>query len=476
MGEGRSLADLELCYMPASLALELFRTRKLSPVEVLQAQIERAEETEPKINALCAAYFDEALEQARTSEARYASRSGPAGALDGLTCVIKDEIRLAGRITTSGSKIFQNHVDDRTDVFAQRLIDAGAIVHARSTTPEFCLLGTCQSDLWGITRNPHNLDCTPGGSSGGTGASLAAGTTTLGTGTDIGGSVRIPAGCCGIVGLKAAYGRIPETPVMNLDFYSHSGPMTRTVRDCALMYDVVAGPSERDIASLPPGPKIGDVRGDLRGLKIAWSPDLDHFQIEGDVRRNTETVIEQMKELGAEIGPIAFPWDESCDVAAMAYLDTLWGQHIRRLVPEHRDKMTAYALKTAEHSEQYGMEDFLRSLEKAVEVYEAFAERMRGYDAFICPTNAVPAVAADHDSWDEDFRINDVVVNGEYGWVLTHPFNMLSRCPVMSIPSGKAANGVPTGVQIVGKAYDEPAVFNVAAALEPAFGFVAPEM
>ena len=101
---------------------------------------------------------------------------------------------------------------------------------------------------------------------------------------------------------------------------------------------------------------------------------------------------------------------------------------------------------------------------------------MRGYDAFICPTNAVPAVAADHDSWDEDFRINDVVVNGEYGWVLTHPFNMLSRCPVMSIPSGKAANGVPTGVQIVGKAYDEPAVFNVAAALEPAFGFVAPEM
>ncbi len=468
------MADLELCYMPASTALEMFRAGKLSPVDVLQAQINRAEETEPKINALCATYFDEALEQARASEGRYASRSGPVGPLDGLTCVIKDEIQLGGRVTTGGSRIFKDHVSDRTDVFAQRLIDAGAIIHARTTTPEFCLLGTCHSDLWGITRNPHNLDHTPGGSSGGTGASLATGTTTLGTGTDIGGSIRIPAGCCGIVGLKAAYGRIPETPVMNLDFYSHSGPMTRTVHDCALMYDVAAGPSERDIASLPAGPKIGDPQGDLRGSKIAWSPDLSHFQIDQDVRRNTAAIVEQAKELGAEVEQIAFPWDQSCDEAVMAYLDILWGQHIRRLVPDHRDKMTAYALKTAEHSEQYGMEDFVRSLEKAVEVYEAFAGQMKPFDAFICPTNGVPAVAADHDSWNEDFRINDVAVNGEYGWVLTHPFNMLSRCPAMSVPSGKAANGVPTGVQIVGKPYDEPAVFNVAAALEPAFGFSPP--
>lgn len=462
--------------MPGSLAVELFKAQKLSPVEILKAQIERAEEVEPTINAFCSTYFDEALAEAKASEDRYGSTDGPRGPLDGLSCVIKDEIRLEGRVTTSGSKIYENHVDERTDVFAQRLIDAGVIIHARSTVPEFCLLGTCQSDLWGVTRNPHNPEFTTGGSSGGTGASLAAGTTTLGTGTDIAGSVRIPAGCCGIVGLKAAYGRIPETPVMNLDFYSHSGPMTRTVRDCAMMYDVSAGRSDRDIASLPDAAPIGNPATSVKGLKIAWSPDLDYFQIDTDVRANTEAVIAQLKDVGAEVQQIAFPWDESCQEACFAYLGLLWGQHIKRLIPEHGDKMTSYALNTVKDAERFGMEDFIRSLEKAVEVYDKFAAAMQGFDAFICPTNGLPAVTADQDSWTEELRINDVVVDGEYGWILTHPFNMISRCPSMSVPSGKASNGVPTGVQIVGTAYDEPTVFNVAAALEPAFGFHAPDL
>ena len=462
--------------MPASMALEHFRARTLSPVEILKAQIARADVAEPDINAFADTYFGDALEQARASEARYMSTRGPRGPLDGLTCVIKDEIKLKGKRTTSGSLIFKDHVDEQTDVFAQRLLDAGVIVHARTTTPEFCLLGTCMSKIWGITRNPHNLECTPGGSSGGTGASLAAGTTTLGTGTDIGGSIRIPAACCGIVGLKAAYGRIPETPVMNLDFYSHSGPMARTVRDCALMFNVCAGQSERDIASLPGKMTIAPPTGDIRGKKIAWSPDLDYFQITDDVRTNTGAVIAVLKEMGAEVEQISFPWDESCQHAVQAYLGLLWGQQIKRLVPEHRELMTDYALNTVEDAERFTMEDFAGSLEKAVEVYNDFGAKMRGFHAFICPASGVPAVKADHDSWDKDFRINNVVVDGEYGWVLTHPFNMLSRCPVMSVPSGKAANGVPTGVQVVGGAYDEPAVFNVAAALETAFGFLPPEL
>ena len=470
------MADLDLCYMPASLALELFRSRKLSPVEVLQAQIARAEALEPQINAFSDTYFEEALVAASAAEARYMSSAGPAGPLDGLTCVIKDEIRLKGRRTTSGSLIFKDHIDEHTDVFAERLIAAGVIIHARSTTPEFCLLGTCQSKISGITRNPHNLDFTPGGSSGGTGAALAAGTTTLGTGTDIGGSVRIPAGCCGIVGLKAAYGRIPETPVMNLDFYSHSGPMTRTVSDCLAMFNVTAGQSPRDIASLPGAMRICDNPGEVRGRKIAWSVDLGYFQIDDVVRQNTMRVVDQLRDLGAEMEEIQFPWDESCQHAVQCYLAMLWGQHIKRLVPQHGDLMTDYALETVRDAERFTMEDFVQSLEKAVEVYNVFGAQMEGYDALICPTNAVPAVKADHDSWDKDFRINDVVVDGEYGWVMTHPFNMLSRCPVVSVPSGMAENSVPTGVQIVGAAYGEPAVFNVAAALEPAFGFQRPSL
>lgn len=470
------MSDLDLCYMPASVARERFLARTLSPVDIVKAQISRAEQVEPQINAFADTYYDEALEQARAAEARYMSTEGPVGPLDGLTCVIKDEIKLEGRRTTGGSLIFKDHVDERTDVFAQRLLDAGAIVHARTTTPEFCLLGTCHSKIWGVTRNPHNLDTTPGGSSGGTGASLAAGTTTLGTGTDIGGSIRIPAGCSGIVGLKAAYGRIPETPVMNLDFYSHSGPMTRTVADCLSMFNVTAGQSPRDIASLPGAMRITENPADVRGRKIAWSVDLDYFQVSEDVRANTLAVVEHLKELGAETEEIRFPWDESCQEAVQCYLAMLWGQHIKRLVPEHGALMTDYALKTVEDAERFSMDDFVRSLEKAVEVYNVFGAEMEKHDAFICPTNAVPAVAADHDSWDREFRINGVVVDGEYGWVMTHPFNMLSRCPVISVPSGMGKANVPTGVQIVGAAYDEPAVFNVAAALEPAFGFQRPNI
>lgn len=470
------MSDLDLCYMPASLALEMFRARKLSPVEILKAQIARAETLEPELKAFADTYFDEALDEARASEQRYMSSAGPAGPLDGLTCVIKDEIKLAGRRTTGGSLIFKDHVDSETDVFAQRLLDAGVIVHARTTTPEFCLLGTCQSKIWGITRNPHNLEFTPGGSSGGTGAALAAGTTTLGTGTDIGGSIRIPAGCCGIVGLKAAYGRIPETPVMNLDFYSHSGPMTRTVRDCVSMFNVCAGQSPRDIASLPGAMRISEHLGDVRGRKIAWSVDLGYFQVDDEVRANTLGVVEHLQALGAQTQEIEFPWDESCQEAVQCYLAMLWGQHIKRLVPEHGALMTDYALETVKDAERFTMEDFLQSLEKAAEVYNVFGAQMEEFDALICPTNAVAAVKADHDSWDKDFRINDVVVDGEYGWVMTHPFNMLSRCPVVSVPSGTAENGVPTGVQIIGAAYNEPAVMNVAAALEPAFGFQRPNI
>ncbi|MDX1698462.1 MAG: amidase, partial [Thiohalobacterales bacterium] len=190
-----------LHYLSASEALQRFRQRSLSPVELLEALIDRAGQVEPVINAFADTYFDEAMQQARRAEQKYArgQRTRP---LEGIPVVIKDEIKLKGKRTTGGSLVNRDHVDDESDVIAERLLRAGAIVHARTTTPEFCICGTTHSRLWGVTRNPYNPAYTPGGSSGGTGAALAAGTTTLGTGTDIGGSIRIPAGCCGVVGLK----------------------------------------------------------------------------------------------------------------------------------------------------------------------------------------------------------------------------------------------------------------------------------
>ena len=209
----------ELHYLSASAAIARFRARELSPVELMQAVIERAEQVEPRINAFTDTHFERALEQARRAEARYAKPAGRPRSLEGIPVAVKDEAAIAGQRTTSGSLILRDHVDTETSPVVERLLRAGAIVHARSTAPEFSCATFTHSRLWGVTRNPWHLDYTPGGSSGGSAAALAAGTATLATGSDIAGSIRIPASCCGVVGFKPPYGRVPEEPPYGFDFY-----------------------------------------------------------------------------------------------------------------------------------------------------------------------------------------------------------------------------------------------------------------
>ena len=470
------MSDIDLCYISAQEALARFKDHSLSPVEILKAQINRVEKVEPVINAFADTYFDEALAQAREAETRYMKTDGRLRPLEGLTCVVKDELKLKGKRTTSGSLIYKDSIDDTTAVMVERLQNAGAIFHARTTTPEFCLSGTTASRIWGITRNPHNPEFTPGGSSGGTGASLAAGTTTLGTGTDIGGSIRIPASCCGIVGLKASYGRIPEIPVFNLDFYSHSGPMARTVDDCRLMFNVINGHSPNDIASLREKLEIPQIQQDIKGWRIAYSNDLGYFQIDGEVRQKFHAALDHFRTLGCTVEEVKLPWTLESEHAAEAWFHTLWGQHMKPLLADHRDDMTDYAIKFIEASEKTSNEDYMRSIEVAVEMYDTFGPMMENYDIFLCPTNAIPAVKADHDTWDENFTVNGIKTNPENGWLLSYPFNMLSRCSVMSVPAGKAENGVPIGVQIVGKSYDDASVFRAATAFETLIGFERPEL
>jgi len=236
------MADAELCYIGAAEALAQFKARKLSPVELMQALIARAEAVEPAINAFPMTYFERALEQARAAEARYMKTDGRLRVLEGIPVAIKNETALKGERTTYGSLPFRDNVDTLDAPSVERLKRAGAIFHARSAAPEFSCAAICHSRLHGVTRNPWNRDFTPGGSSGGAAASLAAGTTTLANGSDIGGSIRIPASACGVVGFKPPYGRNPEEVPFNLDYYSHSGPLARNVEDCRLFQNVLAGP------------------------------------------------------------------------------------------------------------------------------------------------------------------------------------------------------------------------------------------
>jgi amidase len=458
----------DLAYISAAEALAAFRARTLSPVELMQAVIARAEAVNPKVNAFADTYFDEALAAARVAEARWMGKGDAPRALEGVPLAVKDAQRLAGRRTTHGSLVFADSMDQTSDPSIERLTDAGAIVHARTTTPEFCLSGVCTSRMWGITRNPHNLDYGPGGSSGGSGAALAAGTTTIATGTDIGGSIRIPASACGIVGFKPPHGRNPDGPPANFDRFNHCGPMSRTVTDAALMQNVTAGPhpldhdSLRERLVLPLEPKGAS------GLRIAWCIDFGYVPVDDEVRANTLAAVAALKEAGAYVEEVDLGWTEAVDRDSLHWYNAMhFGRQTIWQRREHRELMTDYALKFADTAERLtGIDDVHRTWERAHLMYQTLGPVLARYDALVCPTLTLPAVKADHDPYDPEFYVAGKRVDPEYGWVMTHQFNMLHNCPVLAVPSGRASNGVPTGIQIVGRTFDDATVFRAGRALE----------
>ena len=254
-------------------------------MELTKALIARAEKVNPKINCFADRYFDEALAQAKAVRgALHEARRARPAPLDGMPLAVKDAQRVKGKRTTQGSLIFKDWVDDHSDPMIERLQKAGAIILARTTTPEFCLSGITASRIWGVTRNPWNTEWGPGGSSGGSGAALAAGLTTLATGTDIGGSIRIPAAACGVVGFKPPHGRNPDGPPANFDRFNHCGPMTRSVADAALMQNVTSGPHPLDHDSLRQKVKLPTEAASIKGMKIAYSVDFGYVPVEPDVR------------------------------------------------------------------------------------------------------------------------------------------------------------------------------------------------
>ncbi|MFI7050727.1 amidase [Streptosporangium canum] len=457
----------DLAYLPATEALRLFRSRELSPVELMTAVIERAEAIEPQVNALTERTFDEALVQARKAEHAYRGGGSPRP-LEGLPVAAKDEHPIAGRLATDGSLAHAVHVAEETHPVIERVLAAGGIIHARTTTPEFCCAAFTHSRLWGLTRNPWNLDYSPGGSSGGSGAALASGTATLATGSDIGGSIRLPASATGTVGYKPPYGRVPAMPPFNLDHYCHDGPMARTVADCALLQNVIVGPHPRDVVSLRPAVRVPDRLGDVTGLRIAYAPNLGDWEIEPGVAANTRAVADALTAAGAIVEEVEVGLRRA-DVmrAAFIHFGTIFGPMVANVAAEHGDKLTRYALAFAAESRAAAEWDgFLAGLEMEAAIYAVIGALLDRYDALICPTTGAPALRAGEDYVDTKLTVNGVELDHYMEYSLTTVFNVASRCPVLNVPSGRAEGGVPTGVQIVGRSYDDATVFQVGAAIE----------
>ncbi len=459
----------DLCYLPAARALALFRARELSPVELAQAVIARAETAEPAINAFAATYYEQALEQARAAEARYAGRGDEPRPLEGLLVAVKEEAPIAGQLNTLGSLPLRDVVAGQTAVFVQRIIDAGGIVHARTTTPEFSCAPVTWTKLWGVTRNPWHTAFSPGGSSGGSGASLAAGTTTLATGSDIGGSIRIPASFCGVVGFKPPYGRVPEVEVFNLDHYCHEGPLARTVADCALLENVIAGPDPSDVASLRPKLEIPADLGPVSGMRIALSADLGCYRVDEEVAANTRAAAARLREAGALVEEVSLPWQlEEIKRAARIHFGAIFGPSMREIYEQHGDDLTSYARRFVAEAAEISKDDLVSGLELEGRIYAPLGKLLAEYDALICPTFAVPALPAEYDV-DDALTVNGQPCGDWLDVMMTLPFNIASRCPVLSVPSGRSRDGVPTGLSVVGKTYDDVTAFRVAAAHEARF-------
>jgi Asp-tRNA(Asn)/Glu-tRNA(Gln) amidotransferase A subunit family amidase len=450
--------DNDLCYIGAVHALKLFKSRSLSPVDILEAQISRAEEIEPEINAFTYDRFESARTRAKIAEDNYIKGNTDTGVLTGLTVALKNEPPMEGENTTEGSLILKDNIDDHTHPMVERLCDAGAIIHARTNVPEYSSAVFTHNRLHGTTRNPWNKTLSPGGSSGGSGAALAAGTTTLATGSDIAGSIRVPASLCGIVGLKPSYGRVPEGDAYySLDSYNHNGPMARTVEDCALMFKVMQGPHPHDLSTIRPGLEVPDQFNDIKGMRIACSLDLGLFKVEPQIQKNTETICQGLKDLGAYVDQVDIPWDSSISDAARAHLGFRMGRDLASNLSLHRDLMNDYSIELAELGMEISPEEYLASFRTTGDMYTHLGELLENYDALVCPTLASTGWPAEGRKGSIDLILNEC---------MTWPFNMLSRCPVLAMPSGFADNGVPTGVQIVGRTYDDLTVLQIGAKLE----------
>jgi Asp-tRNA(Asn)/Glu-tRNA(Gln) amidotransferase A subunit family amidase len=461
--------DLELAYLSASEQLKLFRQKKLSPVEVLQAQLRLTDQRRELINCFTFLHPEQALEQARVSERRW--MQGSPRALEGITVSLKDENARKGWIVTAGSKLFKDRVMTSDDAVVVKLLGAGAVLHAQTTVPEMYFLGVTWSDLWGVTRNPWNPQYAVGGSSGGSGAALASGLTTLAMGSDMGGSIRIPAAFNGLWGLKPPYARVPGDSSYAPLLPSGLGPLARTLPDMIHLENVISGPAPGVINSLRPKLELPLSYPAVKGMRIAYSPDQGWARISTNVRRNTEAALEVLRRQGAVVKQVDLQLGVNGDEIRVVLLEALlsgaMGADMADLLAG-RDQLTSYGRHFADlASKGMGPEQARHAAQVAAKLYDAVDSQVfqRGYQALIMPTISTSEVPADLDPFRDKLLVDGVEVNPMTGWVLTPLWNLLNWNPVLAAPTGLDPSNMPTGIQIAAPTYEDATCIRVGMAL-----------
>lgn len=453
----------DLCFMTAADLVKAYAARRLSPVEVTQALLMRLDALNPKLNAYNLIDGASALEDAKASETRW--RAGkPLSPVDGVPASIKDIILTRGWPTLRGSKTVDEKQDWAEDApVTARLREAGCVILGKTTSPEFGWKGVTDSPRTGITRNPWNPDLTPGGSSGGASAQVAAGLGQFAVGTDGGGSIRIPAGFTGIVGLKPSFGRVPAAPLSPFGTVAHLGPMTRTVLDAALMLREMARPDARDWHALPWSDTdyTANLGQGVKGMKIAYSPTLGFAKVDPEIAAAVDAAAKQYAALGAIVEQVDPGFADPVEIFHAHWFTGAFNATMA-LTPEQKKLLDPGLVKTAEGGAAVTMKQYLEAANARGKLGVLMRQFHEKYDLLLTPSLAVLPFTAG--------RLAPENMGDAYwtAWTpFTYPFN-LTQQPAISIPCGFSKSGLPIGLQLVGPMHREDMVLRGAAAYEAA--------
>jgi len=459
----------DLFFTPAIELDRLIRTRAVSPVEVTRAVLERIDRLNSKLNAFLTVTADLALAQAKAAEER-ALRGARLGPLDGIPYSIKDLEPTAGVRTTFGSKWFEHNIPTEDGAVAARLKTTGGVLLGKTNTPNFGHKDNCDNLLGPPCRNPWKLDRTSGASSGGAGAAIAAGLGPLAHGSDGAGSIRIPSSLCGIFGFKPSFGRVPYAP--SADYWaarSHNGTMTRTVRDGALLLEVMAGPDPRDPLSIdaPPERYLAACDGDLRGLRVVWSADLGYAPVDPEVRTLCEAAARRFAGFGCSLETQDPGWPDPGTFHKIIYEVSVASRQIDRF-RERPEWIEPSLRQMIENAQRVTAMEHAKALLARSTFYEQARRFFETCDLLLTPQMPVTAWAADPGpGWQQ----GPTEIAGRPTPTMfdrlpfTFPFNLTGQ-PAATVPCGFTAEGLPVGLQIVGRWHADVTVLRAAACFE----------
>jgi len=458
----------DLCFLTATELAHLIHTKQLSAREVMEAHLVQIAQVNPKVNAIVTLLPDLAMAGAKQAD-EHLARGEPIGPLHGLPIAHKDLVATKGIRTTQGSPIFKDHVPDFDELLIERLKQGGAITIGKTNTPEFGAGSQTFNEVFGATLNPYDTSKTCGGSSGGAAVALACGMVPLADGSDTGGSLRNPANFCNVVGFRPSPGRVPTWPkALGWFPISVQGPMARTVQDVALMLTAIAGPDPRaPMAICELGERFAQpLQRNFKGVRIAWSRDLGSFPVDP----RTTTVIDSQRHTFAELGcwvEEGQPDFRDADEVFKVWRAWAFELSFSDLIERHRDQIKETIIWNTEEGRKLTGPQLSRAEMKRTQLYQRVREFMEEYEYLILPVSQVPPFPVTQEYITE---INGTKMETYIDWMKSCYFITVTGLPAISMPCGFTAEGLPVGVQIVGRHQDDFGVLQLAYAFQEATG------